>query len=151
MCSASTYLSFFNYINQLMKKMAPSYYDFQGPYVLGAPAGAWLSSLPLDEKNRGQDGHLWNKLPPNFLHPEIEVKEGKGKKMKVTGRCSNAAYSRPLPHTVPTGVSLSKWTSSTLPRHAAAHDKAKDIIWRERLSNMHKILGSTLNRKEENL
>ena len=49
MWSVSTYLSFFNYINQLMKKMASSDDDFQGPYVLGHlggaqefPLGLWL-------------------------------------------------------------------------------------------------------------
>lgn len=49
MWSVSMYLSFFNYINQLMKKMASSDDNFQGPYVLGHlggaqefPLGLWL-------------------------------------------------------------------------------------------------------------
>lgn len=117
-----------------MKKMAPSYYDSQGPYVLGTPAGAWLSSLPLAEKIKGQDGIFRINCTQNFLHPEIEVQEGKGEEMKVTGGRSKAAYSRPLPtpfiDTGPTSISLGRRIFSVLPMQATVHDRAKDTVWR---------------------
>lgn len=95
---------------------------------LGSPLCPWL------RRSRDRMDILRINCSQNFLHPEIEVQEGKGEEMKVTGGRSNAAYSRPLPtpfmDTGPTSISLGRWTSSVLPMHATVHDRAKDTVWR---------------------
>ena len=105
MWSVSTYLSFFNYINQLMKKMASSYYDFQGPYVLGSLAGFPLG--PWFQWTTGQASV--GEHAPSLLHPEAELQEGTGKNGSTDPRRGNQwkksrlliQHSKPLSSIVP--------------------------------------------------
>lgn len=136
MWSPSTYLSFFNYINQLMKKTVPSYDDFQGPYVLRSPAGAWFPLCPWLEQ--GTRWHKQKSLPLSLVFaPWSWAPRGKGEKRKKKNvhrkrlpveevQTPSSAFKFPFQHCSllpgPIRISQSRLIFSELPLNASVSD-----------------------------
>lgn len=78
-----------------MRKMASYYYDFQGPYVLGSPAGAWVFPLPLASVDNRAG--IIGETAPSSLHPEAELQAGRGENSEATSQKRKPVDEVPTP------------------------------------------------------